>query len=58
MRQRTTITVDDFLWRRLKACVALEAKDMSAVIEQMIEAYLDEHEAAAREAANRKREES
>jgi hypothetical protein len=25
MRQRTTITVDDFLWRRLKACVALEA---------------------------------
>ena len=57
MRQRTTITVDDRLWRRLKATLALENKDMSAVLEQLIEAYLKEHEAAAREAVNQRHEE-
>ncbi len=57
MRQRTSITVDDLLWRRFKATLALQDKDMSAVIEQLVEQYLQEYEAAAREAANRHREE-
>jgi hypothetical protein len=58
MRQRTSISVDDLLWRRFKATLALQDKDMSAVLEQLIEAYLKEHEAAAREAANQRNEES
>lgn len=53
MRQRTSITVDELLWRRFRATVALEGKDMSPVLEQLIEQYLEEHEAAAREAARR-----
>ena len=53
MRQRTSITVDDLLWRRFRATVALEGKDMSPVLEQLIEDYLREHEAAAREAVNK-----
>ena len=53
MRQRTSITVDELLWRRFRATVALEGKDMSPVLEQLIEDYLREHEAAAREAARR-----
>ena len=58
MRRRTTILVDEFLWRRLRSCVALEDKEVSEVIEQMIEVYLNEHEAAAREAADRQRKEA
>jgi metal-responsive CopG/Arc/MetJ family transcriptional regulator len=57
MRQRTSITVDDFLWRRFRATVALEGKDMSPVLEQLIEDYLREHETTAREAATRNQEE-
>jgi metal-responsive CopG/Arc/MetJ family transcriptional regulator len=52
MRQRTSITVDDLLWRRFKATLALQDRDMSAVVEELVEQYLQEHEAAAREAAN------
>jgi hypothetical protein len=57
MRQRTSITVDDLLWRRFKATLALQDKDMSAVIEQLVEQYLQEHETAAREAANQHQKE-
>jgi metal-responsive CopG/Arc/MetJ family transcriptional regulator len=49
---RTSITVNPQLWRRFKATLTLENKDMSAVIEAMVKDYLDEHEASAREAAN------
>ena len=52
MRQRTSITVDDLLWRRFKATLALQDRDMSAAVEELVEQYLQEHEAAAREAAN------
>lgn len=55
MRQRTSISVDDMLWRRLKATLALEDKDLSAVLEQLIEQYLKKHEVAAREAANQQK---
>jgi hypothetical protein len=58
MRQRTSISVDDLLWRRLKATLALEDKDLSAVLEQLIEQYLKEHETAAREAASHRSQES
>jgi hypothetical protein len=58
MRQRTSISVDDLLWRRFKATLALQDKDLSAVIEQLVERYLEDHEVAAREAANQPREES
>ena len=51
MRQRTSITIDDLLWRRFRATVALEGRDMSPVLEQLVEDYLREHEEAAREAA-------
>jgi hypothetical protein len=46
-RQRTSINVDAQLWRRFKACLALEGRDMSPVIEQWIQDYLDTHEQAA-----------
>jgi metal-responsive CopG/Arc/MetJ family transcriptional regulator len=58
MRQRTSITVDDLLWRRFKATLALQDKDMSTVIEHLVEQYLQEYEASAREAANQHRKES
>ena len=58
MRQRTSITVDDLLWRRFKATLALQDKDMSTVVEQLVEQYLQEHEALAREVANQHRKES
>jgi metal-responsive CopG/Arc/MetJ family transcriptional regulator len=51
-RQRTSINVDARLWRRFKATLALQGKDMSPVLEEFLRTYLDEHEAAAREAAN------
>ena len=41
MRQRTTITVDALLWRRFKSLLALEAKDMSAVLEKLVEDYIE-----------------
>ena len=49
MRQRTTIAVDDLLWRRFKSLLALEDKEMSTVLEQLVEEYLDANEAAAQE---------
>jgi hypothetical protein len=48
---RTSITVNPRLWRRFKATLALEDRDMSAVIESLVEEYLREHEEAARRAA-------
>jgi hypothetical protein len=55
MRQRTTITVDDLLWRRFKSLLALEAKDMSTVLEQLVEEYLEANETAAQERARQSR---
>ena len=51
-RQRTSINVDARLWRRFKATLALQGKDMSPVLEEFLREYLDEHEAAARAEAN------
>jgi glycerol-3-phosphate dehydrogenase len=57
MRQRTTITVDDLLWRRFKSLLALEDKEMSTVLEQLVEGYLEANEAAAQERARQPRKE-
>jgi glycerol-3-phosphate dehydrogenase len=57
MRQRTTITVDDLLWRRFKSLLALEDKEMSTVLEQLVEEYLEANEAAAQERARQPRKE-
>jgi hypothetical protein len=48
---RTSITVNKPLWLRFKATLALEEKDMSAVIEALVDRYLREHEEAAQAAA-------
>jgi hypothetical protein len=56
-RQRTSINVDTRLWRRFKATLALQGKDMSPVLEDFLRGYLDEHEEAARKAANQSHEE-
>ena len=50
--RRTSIYVREQLWRRFKATLALQGKDMSPVLEGFIKAYVDEHETAARKAAN------
>jgi hypothetical protein len=55
MRQRTTITVDELLWRRFKSLLALEAKDMSAVLEKLVEDYIEANEADAQERARQPR---
>jgi hypothetical protein len=55
MRQRTTITVDEMLWRRFKSLLALEAKEMSSVLEQLVEDYIEANEAAAQERARQPR---
>jgi hypothetical protein len=55
MRHRTTITVDDLLWRRFKSLLALEDKDMSAVLERLVEDYIEANEADARERASQPR---
>ncbi len=55
MRHRTTITVDDLLWRRFKSLLALEDQEMSAVLERLVEDYIEANEAAARERASRPR---
>jgi hypothetical protein len=55
MRHRTTITVDDLLWRRFKSLLALEDKDMSAVLEQLVGDYIEANEADARERASQPR---
>jgi ribosomal protein L12E/L44/L45/RPP1/RPP2 len=58
MRQRTSISVDDMLWRRFKSLLALEDKDMSTVLEKLVENYLEANEAAAQERARQPRKES
>jgi hypothetical protein len=57
MRQRTTITVDDLLWRRFKSLLALEDKEMGTVLEELVERYLEDNEAAAQERARQPRKE-
>jgi hypothetical protein len=51
-RQRTSINVDPRLWRRFKATLALQGKDMSPILEEFIHNYLEQHEASARAEAN------
>jgi predicted transcriptional regulator len=55
MRQRTSISVDDLLWRRFKSLLALEDKDMSTVLEKLVEDYLEANEAATQERARQPR---
>jgi hypothetical protein len=55
MRQRTSISVDDLLWRRFRSLLALEDKDMSTVLEKLVEDYLEANEAAAQERARQPR---
>jgi hypothetical protein len=55
MRQRTSISVDDLLWRRFKSLLALEDKEMSTVLEQLVEGYIEANEAAAQERARQPR---
>jgi hypothetical protein len=40
-RQRTSIVIDEELWRRFKAHLALRGKEMSVVMARLIEAYLE-----------------
>lgn len=57
-KQRTSITLDAQLWREFKAVCALEGKDMSAVLEQFIDDYIQAHKAARREALEHTPEET
>jgi hypothetical protein len=57
MRRRTTITVEERTWRRFRSVLALQGKDVSAVLEQLCEQYIQEHEAAARAEVNQREEE-
>jgi hypothetical protein len=57
MRHRTTITIDDLLWRRFKSLLALEDKDMSAVLEKLVGKYIEANEADAQERARQPRKE-
>jgi hypothetical protein len=52
---RTSITVNPQVWRRFKALLALEDKDMSAVLEQLVQEYIDANEADAQERARQPR---
>jgi metal-responsive CopG/Arc/MetJ family transcriptional regulator len=45
--QRTSINVDSQIWRRFKALLAMEGRDMSPVIEQWIREYVEAHEPVA-----------
>jgi hypothetical protein len=45
-KQRTSIYIDPQLWRRFKALLALQGKDMSPVIEAWIERYVARQEKA------------
>lgn len=47
-RQRTTITVDERIWRHFKSVLALQGKDVSAVLERLCEEYIRDNEASAR----------
>ncbi len=57
MRRRTTITVEERTWRRFRSVLALQGKDVSAVLEQLCEDYIREHEATARVEVNHLEEE-
>jgi metal-responsive CopG/Arc/MetJ family transcriptional regulator len=57
-KQRTSITLDESLWREFKAVCALEGKDMSAVLEQFINDYIQAHKTARREALEHNQEET
>jgi hypothetical protein len=57
MRTRTSISVDDLLWRRFKSLLALEDREMSTVLEQLVEEYIEANEAAAQEKARQPRKE-
>jgi hypothetical protein len=48
MRRRTTITIDERIWRRFRAVVLLQDKDQADVLEEICKAYCDKHEAEAR----------
>jgi hypothetical protein len=48
MRRRTTITIDERIWRRFRAVVLLQDKDQADVLEEICEAYSNAHEAEAR----------
>jgi hypothetical protein len=48
MRRRTTITIDERIWRRFRAVVLLQGKDQADALEEICEAYCDKHEAEAR----------
>ena len=52
---RTSITVNPQVWRRFKALLALEDKDMSAILEQLVQDYIDAIEAAAQDRARQPR---
>jgi hypothetical protein len=52
---RTSITVNPQVWRRFKALLALEDKDMSAILEQLVQEYIDANEAAVQERARQPR---
>ena len=45
-------SVEPRLWRRFKATLALQGKDMSPILEAFIQDYLEQHEASARAEAN------
>jgi hypothetical protein len=49
-RQRTTITIDAQAWRRFRSLCALQGKDASAVVEELVNEYLATHEASTRAA--------
>ena len=36
---RTSISLPEGLWKRFKATAALEGKDMSAIVQRLLEAY-------------------
>jgi hypothetical protein len=56
-RRSTSIYVEETLWRRFKATLALQGKDISPILEDFIERYLRQHEAAARKAVNQETDE-
>ena len=48
MRRRTTITIDERIWRRFRAVVVLQGTDTSEILEELCEVYSNAHEADAR----------
>jgi hypothetical protein len=58
MRQRTTINIEERIWRRFRGVVVLQGKDAAEVLEEICEAYCDQHEAEARRSVEPRREDS